>query len=272
MAQRILIVSVLILSMVISPVYIVAENDESSKWRELNRTSDKVLQYVREGHYEDAHNLLPVFSEQFLSLQSETSSLSMHELNVITSVFEEVEGATVQVSLPHEERVKAATKLRLLIDVYESSHSPLWLKTKNQTFQALSNVQSIARDQTGGNLEQRINGFISQYEVVRPAWSVSLNTENYQMIESQIQYLRHLRENGTRGEELVNHLDRVERQLEHIYDAKEDEVSDPQLIWVMVTIGGVIIAVLSYAGWKKYQGEKQRELDKIKRRKRKPYR
>ncbi|UCZ54798.1 sporulation protein YpjB [Bacillus shivajii] len=264
MAERLFLISVIILTLVVSPGIITASDDYSQSWRELNQTSDKILQYVREGHYEEAHQLLDVFSDEFMTLQaSGHNNLSMRDLNVITSVYEDVEGATVQASLSHNERVNAATKLRLLVDVYETSHQPLWLKTKNPVFDSLQTVK-VAASTGEGNVQKKLNRFLSRYEVVRPAWSVSLQSEKYTQLESQIQFLNHLRERGASSEEFIDHLNAIELQLSTIFEEKEDEVSDPQLIWVMITIGGAIIAVLSYAGWKKYKGEREKELERKK--------
>ena len=38
---------------------------------------------------------------------------------------------------------------------------------------------------------------------------------------------------------------------------KKDE-ADPSLIWVIISTGGMIVLTLSYVGWRKYRGEKEK--------------
>lgn len=40
----------------------------------------------------------------------------------------------------------------------------------------------------------------------------------------------------------------------------EDE-ADPSLWWVIISTGSIIIATLSYVGWRKYNGDKEMKKD-----------
>ncbi|MBU9711803.1 sporulation protein YpjB [Evansella tamaricis] len=271
MAERLFKMLLIFSILIVWPFHIVAAEDvngERDLWRDLNKTSDTILHYVKQGHYEDAKQLLEYFSEQFLEIKASDYDLTMRELQVITSVYEEATEAAVSVSLSHEDRVKKASKLRLLVDVYDSSSQPLWKGTKDSLFAPLTSMRNAVNEGDAQKFQQALNLFVENYETVRPAWGVSLSHENYYKTDSQIQYLKSLRSSFGQDSNLAEHLKLMENQLIYIYDGTEDGASDPSLIWVMLTIGGAIIFALSYTGWRKYRAEQEKEKELKRKRRR----
>ncbi|SDY87843.1 sporulation protein YpjB [Evansella caseinilytica] len=253
---------ILLFIMMIWPLTIAAAEDEDNGmklWRDLNQTTDSILRYVKEGYLEEAQQLFHQFSEQFLSIRASDYDLSMKELQVITAVFDEAEEAVISVSLSHEDRINKVYKLRLLVDVYEATYEPLWKKTENTLMTPLKKMALAVEEENPTAFQAEYHQFIQHYEMVRPGWSVSLPDELYQQIDSQVKYLQQLRPDIQNKATITNHIHVMEEQLKAIYEGKQDEVSDPSLIWVIITIGGAIVLVLTYAGWKKYRGEKDRK-------------
>lgn len=240
--------------------------DHTQLWRELNQTSDKILNFLREGRYEEANELLNYFSEQFLQIRAADYHLTMRELQVITTTFEEVREATVNISMAGKERIKRGTKLRLLVDVYDESIEPLWKKTKETVITPLKKMEMAIEEDNIQQFRDELSNFIEQYEMVRPAWSVGLPIVTYQQADAQVQYLLQIQRNPVSKKELLAHLFLMEKHFTNIYEGVEDDTSDPQVIWVILTIGGAIVLALSYTAWKKYRAEKQQE--KIERQKR----
>ncbi|MCD8510715.1 MAG: sporulation protein YpjB [Bacillus sp. (in: Bacteria)] len=273
MAERLLNIIVILSFLIVWPVQTgnaeVAER-ENNIWRELNQTSDTILRYVKEGHYEEAKKLLEHFSDQFLEIRASEHRLSMRELQTITAVYNEALEAVVSVSLAHDDRVEKAWKLRLLVDVYDASYKELWQNTKNSLVSPVKNMQKAVEEENSRKFQDEMNIFMKNYEMVRPAWSVRLPVETYQKVDSQVKFLQQLRGKKLDDPDITRHLDTLETQLIFIYDGGEEDSSDPSLIWVMLTIGGAIVMALSYAGWKKYWGEKEKEREMKRRKRRSP--
>jgi sporulation protein YpjB len=273
MAERLLILILILCTVLFLPFASVSANEEgeitgAELWRQLNHTSDTILQYIRENRYEEAHQLLDSFSDQFLSIRASDYHLSMSELQVITSVYEEVDEAVVSVSLPHEERVNKAAKLRLLVDVYDKAHQPLWKKTKSSLFEPTAALKSAAEEGDKSKFTQNIEKFTGAYEIVKPAWSVSLKPEEFQQFNALVNYLKNTGLQGENTAVLLDRLNLLEAMLTEIFEGKKEEASDPSLIWVILTIGGAIVTALTYSGWRKYKGEKEEEYKPEKRRNR----
>lgn len=271
MAERLVKLIIILSFLIVWPVHISAEDveRENNIWRELNQTSDTILRYVKEGHYEEAKKLLEHFSEQFLQIRASEHDLSMRELQTITAVYNETLEAMVSVSLSHDDRVHKASKLRLLVDVYDASYKELWLNTKNSLIQPVKNMQNAVEEENPQKFQDEMSVFIKNYEMVRPTWSVRLPIETYQKIDSQVKYLQQLRGKNISDPAIKSHIEIIEAQLLFIYEGGEEDSSDPSLIWVILTIGGAIVMTLSYTGWRKYWGEKERERE-LRRRKKRP--
>ncbi|TMW73578.1 sporulation protein YpjB [Alteribacter natronophilus] len=261
--------SIMILCLLV-PVYPVladggnTEEEPGSEqlWRDLNRTSDTILQYIKEGRYDEAKQLLDQFSGEFLSIRSSDSGLSMNDLRVIVSSYEQAEQAAVSMNMPHEERVRAASSFRLLVDVYERSHRPLWKNTKDTLTVPLTGMAEAYEASDWTTYQQHLNRFLSSYERVRPAWQVSLEPHIYQRFHSQVVYVERNRQEPASVSNMVNTLAVMLSDLDDIYADAEKESSDPSVIWVMLSIGGIILAALSYTGWKKYKAHRLGQIQR----------
>ncbi len=233
------------------------EESDEQLWRELNRTSDTILQYVKEKRYDEAKQLMDYFSKQFLNIRSADYHLSMNDLRVIVSTYETADGATTSMSMSHEDRVRAVSSFRLLVDVYDSSERYLWKGTKESVSAPLMEMAEAYEKKDWGAFQRLFNSFLKSYEVVRPAWHASLEPHQYQRFDSQVVYIERYRQNPEAASNLMETMAVMLSDLDAIYSNDSEDTSDPSLIWVILTIGGAIVFALTYAGWKKYRGQQK---------------
>lgn len=243
----------------------IAHSEEHDHWSELNHKSDTILQYVKQQHYEEAAELLDQFADSFLKIDRVKHNLSMGELQVITSTYDEAVHAVRSTSLSHRERILHAYRLRLLTDVYVTSREPLWHQLKEPLIDSLNELHTSKQGTT--EVEQKkVNNFISYYETVKPAWSVSLPAERLQKIDSQIQYVHEMMDRSVTQQEWDQHIERIEKELIAVFSGEEtDEIYDPSLYWLIITISSAIFSSLSYVGWKKYRAHQSAQSRKKRR-------
>ncbi|UOE92322.1 sporulation protein YpjB [Alkalihalobacillus sp. LMS39] len=241
------------------PAATMANNEvDEDKWNELNHISDKVLQLVKQEKYEDAKKMLTYFSEQFLSIRYNNSNLTMSDLHIVTNSFEQVEGAVTGVSVPTDERILRATEFRLVVDALVTDGKPLWKNTEKSLFHSFHQMKETAEAGDNQALQHRINEFLRQYQVIRPAIMIDLEPQNFQRIQSHIAFLEKYRQDLLQDEQKLAQLEVIEKELHLLYDGIQEDGADPSLLWVMLTIGGMIFTSLSYVGFKKYKAEKQK--------------
>ncbi|WP_209122613.1 sporulation protein YpjB [Alkalihalobacillus sp. BA299] len=249
-----IIISILILSM---PSYSYA-TEHKEYWSSLNDTSDKVLQLVKQEKYEEAKQLLDYFSKQFLSIDHQQSSLSMSDLQIITKSFERAMESVTAVSMNHVERVRLATEFRLVVDALASPHHPLWLSSEQSIMKSLNELKGTMQQKDAQAFRHKVNEFLRLYQMIRPALLVSVEGEQVQKIESLVQFMDRYGTDMIHDTSMQKQLFVMEKEFQNLYQQVKEDSADPSLIWVMLTIGGMIIMSLSYVGWKKYRAEKRR--------------
>ncbi len=98
--------------------------------------------------------------------------------------------------------------------------------------------------------------------MIRPALLIDLSPQELQRIDSQMTYLERLRNAEFEQETLRSHLELMKADLSDMYERVKEDQTDPSLLWVMFSIGGMIILSLTYVGWKKNTGQKKEKYVK----------
>lgn len=238
--------------------------EDNEGWSELNQKSDTILQYVKQQHYEEAAQILEGFSEEFLQLLEE-EKLTMKELQVITMTYDDALQAVKSASLPHEKRVQLVYELRLLMDVYMKHEAPLW---KNMDQPLLSSLEKlrISAEAEPEQLVGKLQAFVGHYQTVQPALSIAVEQTNFQILQSQIQYLISMSHEPIEPSKWNDHLDKIETQLLLVFADESSSAADPSLYWVIITITSAVLSTLSYVGWRKYRAYKSEAAIKVEKR------
>ncbi|WP_332693284.1 sporulation protein YpjB [Halalkalibacter lacteus] len=249
-------VAVIVLSF---PMSIQADETTSlHTWKELNHTSDQILQLVKQEKFEEAKQLLDYFSVMFLEVDFQEEKITMSSLRTVTGSFEHAVEAVTAIDMPFDQRIYNVTAFRLAVDALSSEHHPLWLHTEKSVMNSLANMKItiVAEDSQG--FQHRFNEFLRHYDMIRPALFIDIEPQHLQKIDSQITYLERLRSGNVDKDKVTPHLEVMETEWTNLYSREKEDSADPSLWWVMFTIGGMITMSLSYVGYKKYKAEKQK--------------
>ncbi|MBB5172868.1 sporulation protein YpjB [Texcoconibacillus texcoconensis] len=234
------------------------ERSSEDIWFEANKWVEKSLQYAHRQQYEDSKRFLERFSDLFNEVRMEDDRLTMTDLYVITHIYDEAKEAVISVKMDDSKRVEAITSLRLLTDVYITPGKPLWKEVEPTLNQLLQRMNDAAESEDWNTYQYELDEFIAAYDTVRPALNVDAEKGVFQALDASIAYLNENRSLSDRSRLTEDILPHVEKHLELIFSEEGQDVSDPSLIWVIISISGVIVVCLSYVGWKKYKGEKDR--------------
>ncbi|WP_088102191.1 sporulation protein YpjB [Halalkalibacter urbisdiaboli] len=231
------------------------ERQEKQSWKELNHTSDQILQLVKQEKYEEAKQVLDYFSKSFLEMDFKQEEVTMSALRTVTIAFEHAQEAVTAVDLSHPERIHQVTAFRLAVDALSSEYHPLWIHTEKTVMNVFTEMKQAVEQGENQAFQHRINDFLRHYQMIKPALLIDLEPQQLQRIESQVTYLERLR-TEYETEKAIRHLELMETEFKTMYERVKEDSADPSLLWVMFTIGGMIVLSLSYVGYRKYRAEK----------------
>lgn len=233
--------------------------DGPSPIDKLNVISDEALQMVKSSRYEDAHKLLMYFSEQFVSMDQRP--FSMDELRIVTVAHNEALEATSNETMAHNEKVNKVTKFRLVMDAIYSSHQPLWAEMEGPMMVVFSGVKEAAKSGETEKFHQQLNSFLSLYQIIHPSLKLDITSEKIQRLDAKIDYIDHYRPKVLSEADSFEELNAIESDLKSIFEDMTEDEADPSLWWVIFTTGSIIVATLSYVGFRKYKGEKEQKRE-----------
>ncbi|WP_062046824.1 sporulation protein YpjB [Bacillus sp. JCM 19034] len=247
----------------IIPLTIYADDSPSEQsWKELNHMSDQILQLTKQEKYSEAKQLMDYFSTAFLEIDFSQEGISMSALRAVILAYENAEQSVTAAEMSIEERIRAVTSFRLAVDALSSEYHPLWLHTEDAVISALTDMELAISEESEQTFQLRLNQFLNQYEMIRPALFIDTDPQQLQKLDAQITYLERNRMGDVKQEHLTDHLILMQEEWTNLYKRVKEDNTDPSFWWVIFTIGSMITISLTYVGWRKYRAEQKRVRQK----------
>ena len=240
----------------IMPQFVHSRQIDEQKWEQLNQTTDQIWQYAKQKNFADAKQLLHYFSDQWLELTSKHPQLTITEMNIVSLSYDRAYEGVTNDELPIEDRLMRVAELRLVTDAMANDHHPLWLNTKNSILESIEHLQKYAGASEDEQFLRQFHQFLKQYQMIRPALLISLPEGALERLDALVNEVENRRANDGYTQVVAM----MYGELEKIFAEEKQNEADASLLWVMFSIGSMIFVSLFYAGWKKYQGEKQKKV------------
>jgi sporulation protein YpjB len=165
--------------------------------------------------------------------------------------------AAASPDMKYEERINKLTKFRLVIDAIATSHRPLWTEMEDQIMTVFHQAKEAAVNSDSAGFYSKFNHFLSLYNIIYPSMKVDVNAETIQKIDARIHFIDDYRSQIISDSKSQKELDGLDSDLKNLFENMDDDEADPSLWWVIISTGSIIIATLSYVGWRKYKGDKE---------------
>ncbi|BDG46763.1 sporulation protein YpjB [Parageobacillus sp. KH3-4] len=234
-----------------------AENNVD--WKKLDQISDQALQLAKNGRFEEAKEVLTYFWNQFFQINARDRLQSADELRAITVTHENALKTITASSLPEEERIDKVTQFRLVVDAIHSRHQPLWTEMETTIMGAFDQLERTAGQGKEDAFAASLREFLNRYELVEPSVKIDVPPEVAKKIDEEMEMLQTPAFQQLNEEEQHKHLKNMRADLQSLFEGAKKDEADSSLIWVMISIGGIIVLTLSYVGWRKYRGEKEKD-------------
>ncbi|GLH65206.1 sporulation protein YpjB [Parageobacillus sp. G301] len=233
-----------------------AENDGC--WKKLDQISDQALQLAKNGRFEEAKEVLTYFSDQFFQMNARDRLKTADELRAITITHENALKTVTASSLPEEERIDKVTQFRLVVDAIHSTHQPLWSEMETTVMGSFDQLEKAVEQGKEEAFAASLRQFLNHYELIEPSVKIDVQPEEAKKIDKEIEMLQTPAFQQLSQEDQQKHLKNMRADLQTLFDGVKKDEADPSLIWVIISTGGMIVLTLSYVGWRKYRGEKEK--------------
>ncbi|MDE3839386.1 sporulation protein YpjB [Bacillus methanolicus] len=244
----------------LAPFTVIAEHTPPID--KLDEISDEALQMVKLQRYDDAKKILEYFSKQFLTFTIKEKSFSMDELRIVTVAHKDALEASVSAAMTHEERINRVTKFRLVVDAVTSTHQPLWAEMEGPIMSAFNSVKESVYNGDNEHFHSNLNSFLSLYEVIYPSMRLDIPSERMEKVDARVKFIDQYRPQVLTQASSQQELEALQLDLQNIFDEMNEDEADPSLWWVMISTGSIIILTLSYVGWRKYRGDREKERNR----------
>lgn len=237
---------------------VVIAAEDTSQMEQLNYLSDEALQLTKSHRYEEAKKILEAFSNKFSTVTIKEQAFTMDELRIVTLVHNEAVEATTNVTMAPDERINQVIKFRLVVDAISSTTEPLWTEMKTPMLNVYNEVKKAAINGESEAFNKSLNSLLSLYEIVSPSMKIDVPVVKIQQLDTKVKYIDHYRMDVLNEEGARQQLLNLEMDLQSVFSNISEDNSDPSIWWVMISTGSIIIVTLSYVGWRKYKGEKEK--------------
>lgn len=254
MLKKFILITALLFVMMNFTVYA----ESSSSLEKLDNISDQALEMAKLKRYGDSEKMLTFFSDQFIKKTAKEQILDMDELRIITVAHNEALVTIKDINKGDSEKINSVTKFRLVMDAVKSTHQPLWTEMEDQMMNSFRQTKDAAIKQDTITFNNQLNLFLSQYEMIYPSLKVDLSKETIQQLDTRIQYLDHYRPEVISESRSQKELEVLQEELTSVFQEMGEDDTDPSLWWVIISTGSIIIMTLSYVGWRKFKGDREK--------------
>ena len=223
----------------------------------IDRYAHDALQLAKLGRIEDARRIIEQIG---MNLDSDRElSLSADEWRILMLSYQEVNMILDQDALDEKRIVQELTKFRLVVDAITTDYHPLWLDMEPIVIDTVDGAVEAFHAGDVETFRTQMDAFFATYELLYPSLVIDVPFEKVQRVDSHIQYVKMNVEKMLTSDRASNELALLQDEVRTLFTDTEEDEADPSLWWVIITTGGIIVTTLSYVGYRKYRGEKEKK-------------
>ncbi|MBN8207967.1 hypothetical protein JI666_04350 [Bacillus sp. NTK071] len=250
----------LVIILMMFPVNVHAsDTDTKQVWNDI---AANVLEFGKQEKFDRAKIMLEEFAQAFPGEAGD--ELTTTELRVVLNAHDRAMQSITAVDKANEQRIQALTEFRLAVDALVSTDQPMWRQMDDKLLQLIDEMSIAIEHGDVDVYEASKKRFLGTYSIIKPATAIDLSVETQQRLDSHIAFIE--RYASGKDKNLVGQLQTMHDDFEKAFDKSKEE-DEASILWMIVSIGGIITLTLAYVVFLKYRGEKEmkksKQVDKI---------
>ncbi len=229
----------------------------SENMQYLERLSGDALQLAKLGRVEDVRRIIAQIG---VHLEREKNvQLSTDEWRILVLSYDGVKKLVNEDEVDHDLLLSEITKFRLVVDAIATDYQPLWLDMERTVVGTVDEAIEAFRAGDKEVFRNRMDAFFQTYELLYPSLVIDVPLEKMQRVDSYVQYVKMNIEALQPSDRASLELAALQEEVRSLFEDTEEDEADPSLWWVIFTTGGIIVSTLSYVGYRKYRGEREKK-------------
>lgn len=247
---------------------VISAEQENETLVQFNQSADAVYRYALEGD-------LPKVRGELTRLEQLVKRIHLGKLTTVEGVkaisdsVVETKRAVNAVRIDMDRWLVVTAKLRLAADALNHPQQPMWLQYYKVFSDDLNQMEQGLAQKQDAKTKSAYNSFLQHYRIIRPAAIIQRSPEAIERFDSYLTFLRKkVASNPIVKSETEDAVNLGRELVQEMFLKKKDTPTfvpisggDDPWIWT-IGIGAVVISVLSYVGYRKYQYEKLLELQR----------
>ncbi|WNR42423.1 sporulation protein YpjB [Paenibacillus roseipurpureus] len=225
----------------------------------LNGIAEEMYTLTMSGQVSDARNKLSQIADQIPKIQFEGIT-SVEGLNALTQTITEAKRVYNAANYSPAEGQIAVAKIRLATDALTHKNQPMWL----QYYKVLLNDSDMMRKQVKannpGDAIREYGVLVQHIAIIHPSLLISREPSSVEKLDSLLRYIgTQVNTKPMPMKQIDSALTSLNAVLDELFMKHKDALAyvpltDPNqpIIW-SISMGFIIVSVLSYVGWRMRQ-------------------
>ncbi|WAA13749.1 sporulation protein YpjB [Fervidibacillus halotolerans] len=249
----VLIITVISVFSLNVPIY---ANNDQGELPTIDQMADEALYFAKLKRYEETKMIVNKMGELIDTFEYDELPLTVDEQRILRVAFFQAKKLLESDQVDEDDLIRVLTKFRLTTDALATEHDPLWFDMESVIMETLQDAKKSVDNKR--QFQGAFQAFLKIYDTVYPGIILDVPIEKVKIADAQIQYLEQNADSLLVNGELSIELEKLQSMVQALFHNYHKDEADPSLWWVIISTGGMIILTLTYAGWKKYKGEKMK--------------
>lgn len=234
--------------------------DARSSITSLNEKADIMYRNVAGGDIFEARKQLAQM-EKIIETTG-FDGLTVEGIEALTSSVVDAKRAFNSLTLPHDQALLAAARIRLATDAVAHAKNPMWLQYYKIVVDDLDRIADSVNRQNANKAKAAFQDLKTHISVIRPAMLINRAPYQVEMVDSFLIFLQsQLDAIPIQATTVDSGIKQFKAVVNDLFMKKEAPVYLPIVTdnnpWIgSLWIGLAIITALTYVGWKKYRSER----------------
>ena len=182
------LIGLIVFLIIMFPVRIYAE-----EWSELTGLLDDSLQLVKKMKMKRQYKYCTISQSNFYQRRMKRSKSNAGQIRVVSLAYDKAKQSLAETDSDKQVKMDNMLALQLAVDAQVSKYQPLWMERERKIMSAFSQVEKAMEKEDDGQLQQTLNTFLNEFNIIYPSLMIALPENEVQRVNAHLSYLDEFR-------------------------------------------------------------------------------